>query len=244
MNINGKVVIVTGASSGIGLAAAKLLTEKGARVALVARSREKLEKLSNELPGSIVVIADMSNVSDIKKMIGTVLKEFKRIDILINNAGQGYDVPVEKIELDIFQKLMNLNLIGPLVAMQQVIPAMRKQGGGAIVNISSGTALMQLPNMAAYSSLKRALVGISLTANEELVNDHISVSVVYPYITDTDFEKNTIKSSQGTDFNQEGGPPFPMDAPEFVAEKILEAVQTGSPEVFVHDWMNPANRKD
>ena len=79
--------------------------------------------------------------------------------------------------------------------MQQVIPIMRKQGGGTIINISSGTALMYLPNNGAYSSLKRALASISLTAREELKKDNIIVSVVYPYITLTNFEKNTIKDS-------------------------------------------------
>ena len=195
MNVRDKVVIVTGASSGIGLATAKLLVKQGAKVALVSRSMELLEKLSAELPNSIAIRADMTKIPEIKRMVDQTHEHFGRVDILINNAGQGYDAPVEKTDIDTFHYIFDLDVIGPLVAMQQVIPIMRKQGGGAIINISSGTALMYLPNMSAYSASKRALAGISLTAREELKTDNITVSVVYPYITLTEFEKNTIKAS-------------------------------------------------
>lgn len=239
MKIKDKVIIVTGASSGIGLAAAKLFAGNGAKVALVARSKDKLESIAKSLAGSLVVVTDMSKEEEIRMMIKKIYEYFGRIDVLVNNAGQGYDAMIEKIDTDTFRDVIELDLIGPLVAMQEVIPVMRKQGGGAIVNISSGTALMQLPGMAAYSSLKRALVGLSLTAQEELKEDKITVSVVYPYITDTDFEKNTLREKSAIEeASEEGGPPFPADPPELVAEKILEAAVTGKGEVFAHDWMN------
>ena len=203
MKVKDKIAIVTGASSGIGLATAKLLAQKGAKVVLAARSIDKLQKLSKELPGSVVVQTDMTKKSDIKKMVAETLKKFGRIDILVNNAGRGYDAFVEEIETEKFKDLFQLDLLGPVVAIQEVIPIMRKQKDGAIVNISSGTALMALPGMSAYSSLKRALVGISLTAREELKDDNISVSVIYPYSTATDFEKNTLKSKRIQSQNQE-----------------------------------------
>lgn len=196
MKIKDRVIIVTGASSGIGQATALLLAEKGAKVALVARSQKQLEKIAKELPHSLVVPTDMSKSEDIKKMVKKVRQHYGKIDVLINNAGQGYDAPVENINLDTFYTIFNLDVVGPLVAMQQVIPLMRKQGRGVIINISSGTALMYLPNMGAYSSFKRALGGLSLTAYEELRDDNIHVGVVYPYITKTKFEKNTIKEMQ------------------------------------------------
>lgn len=233
MNIKDKVAIVTGASSGIGEAAAKLFSKNGAKVALVARSKEKLNELSKELFYSFAVVCDMSNEEEVKKMVQTVQKHYGRIDILINNAGQGYDAQIEKINPKIFSEVFDLDVLGPLVAMQCVIPIMKKQGSGAIVNISSGTALMSIPGMAAYSSLKRALVGLSLTAREELKEENISVSVVYPYITNTDFEKNTIKEEEW-----EGGtPPQEADSADHVAKIILEAVEKGEAELFAHDWM-------
>jgi len=119
---------------------------------------------------------------------------------------------------------------------------MRLQGGGAIVNVSSGTALMQLPNMGAYSALKAALAQISLTAKMELQDNNISVSVVYPYITLTDFEKNTIKdpSVQAEEETSEGEEAWAKaDSAEYVAELIVGAIESGKAEVFAHDWMKP-----
>jgi short-subunit dehydrogenase len=235
MDVRDKVVIVTGASSGIGLAAAKLLEKQGAKVALVSRSMELLEKISAELPNSIAIRADMTKIPEIKRMVEQTNEHFGRVDILINNAGQGYDAPAEKTDIGIFHYIFDLDVIGPLVAMQQVIPIMRKQGGGAIINISSGTALMYLPNMSAYSASKRALAGISLTAREELKADNITVSVVYPYITLTDFEKNTIKASSVK--REQGSGPFQADTADYVAQKILDGIESGKAEIFAHDWM-------
>ncbi len=237
MNIKDKVVIVTGASSGIGLATARLLGKKGAKITLVSRSKDKLKNLSRELPDSFVVKTDMSKEKEVKEMVKKVKDHFGRIDILVNNAGQGYDASVQEINTTIFRDLIELDLIGPLVATQQVIPIMKKQGEGTIVNISSGAALMYLPNMSAYSSLKRALVGISLTAREELKEDNICVSVVYPYITLTNFEKNTIKVHKEEMKEGETGGPHPADSAELVAEKIIEGIQNKTPEIFIHDWM-------
>ena len=237
MNVQNRVAIVTGASSGIGLAMSKLLAQRGARVALVSRSKEKLEGISKSLPNSLAIAADMTKEGEIRKMVERTKDHFGCIDILINSAGQGYDAPVEKIDIDTFRHVFALDVVGPLIAMQEVIPVMKSQGGGAIVNISSGTALMYLPNMGAYSSLKRALAAVSLTAREELKDENIVVSVMYPYITLTDFEKNTIKDVPESNEGQEGGPPFPADTAEYVAEKILEGMESGEAEIFAHDWM-------
>jgi len=237
MEIKNKVVIVTGASSGIGLAVSRLLTEQGAKVALVARSKDKLEAISKELPESFVAHADMSEEIEIKKMVEAVKNHFGRIDILINNAGQGYDSLIEKTNIDTFRYIFEFDVLGPIIAMKEVIPIMRKQGEGMIVNISSATALMYLPNMGAYSSMKRALANISLTAREELKEDKIVVSVVYPYITLTDFEKNTIRNTEDGGWEQDGEPPFPPDSAEYVAEKIIEGIISEEAEIFIHDWM-------
>lgn len=237
MNLQDRVVIVTGASSGIGLATAKLLAKKGAKVALVSRSRKKLERLAAELPGSLAVAADMTRVYEIESMVNRTVQHFGRIDVLVNCAGQGYDAPVEKTNVDTFHRIFDLDVVGPLVAMEQVIPIMRKQGGGTIINVSSGTALMYLPYNGAYSALKRALVHISLTAREELNKDNIVVSVVYPYITLTDFEKNTIKDAVPERGEEEGSIPFPADPAEYVAQRILEGIESGEAEIFAHDWM-------
>jgi short-subunit dehydrogenase len=238
MDVQSKVVIVTGASSGIGLATARLLARQGAKLALVSRSKEKLEQLSRELPDSLAVPADMTEIEEVKTMVKRTEEHFGRINVLVNCAGQGYDAPVEKTDVDILHHIFDLDVVGPLVAMKEVIPIMRRQGGGTIINISSGTALMYLPNNGGYSSLKRALAHISLTAREELSNDNIVVSVVYPYMTLTDFEKNTIKDSSLVQAEeQQASIPFPPDTAEYVAQKILDGIISGEAEIFPHDWM-------
>jgi short-subunit dehydrogenase len=240
MDIQSKVVVVTGASSSIGYATAKLLSEKAAKLALVSRSKEKLKQLSKKLSDSVAVPADMTKPEEIKEMIKRTETHFGRIDGLINCAGQGYDAPVERTDLGVFRHIFDLDVVGPLVAMQQVIPVMRRQGGGAIMNVSSGTALMYLPNNGAYSAMKRALVSISLTAREEVKQDGIVVSVVYPYITLTDFERNTIKDPSLPQEEPQDELPFPPDTAEYAAQKIVEGLESGEPEIFAHDWMKNA----
>ncbi|VVB67337.1 L-rhamnose 1-dehydrogenase (NADP(+)) [uncultured archaeon] len=243
MDFQNKVAIVTGASSGIGLAVARLLAQRGAKVALVSRSKEMLERLSREIPNSIAILADMTKITEIKRMVEQTQERLGRVDILINNAGQGYDASVEKTNIDTFHHIFDLDMIGPLVAMQQTIPIMRRQGGGAIINISSATALMYLPNMGAYSASKRALANISLTAREELKKDNIVVSVVYPYITLTNFEKSTIKEPAEESREQAGSAPFPADTAEYVAQKVLEGIESGASEIFAHDWMKKMGKR-
>jgi short-subunit dehydrogenase len=235
--LKGKTAIVTGASSGIGRATAQLLAANGVRVGLVSRSKGILEELSGTLPGSRAFPADMTKIPQIKKMVSSAANYFGRIDILVNNAGQGYDAPVEKTEIGTFRYIYDLNVIGPLVAMQQIIPIMRAQGGGTMMNISSGTALMHLPGMSPYSSSKRALAGISLAARQELQADNIIVSVIYPYITLTNFEKNTIHAVPVPQDQQEPAGRFPADSAEFVADKIAGGIVSGEAEIFSHDWM-------
>lgn len=242
MDIKEKVAIVTGASGGIGLATAKLLSSKGAKLALVARSKDKLEHLAMELPNAISIPADISKVEEVKKMIKQAYDHFGRIDILINNAGRGYDTSVEHTDIEIFHYIFDLDVVGPVAAMKEAVPIMRRQGGGAIVNVSSGTALMYLPDNGPYSGLKRALAHISLTA-EELEKDKIIVSVVYPYITLTDFEKNTIKdvSLQEQPESAEAHEAFSKaDSPEYTARRIVDGIESGEAEIFGHDWMKRA----
>jgi len=239
MDIKNKVIIITGASSGIGAATAKLLAGKGAKVILASRSEDKLKKLSRILPGSLVVPTDMTNKRQIKKLVSETLKHFGRIDILINNAGIGYDASVEKTNPAKVQRVFATNLLGPLAAMQAVVPVMRRQNGGMIVNVSSATTLMYLPFMGIYSGLKRTLNAVSLTARAELAKDKIIVSVIYPYMTLTDFEKNTLTEHERVWDPAAAGRDIPApDPPELVAAKIAQLIDTEAPEMFVHDWMD------
>jgi short-subunit dehydrogenase len=235
--LKGKTAIVTGASSGIGRATAQLLTQNGVKVGLVSRSRELLEALSGTMPGSRAFPTDMTKIPQIKKMVSGVLRHFGTIDILVNNAGQGYEATIEQTEISTFRYIYDLNVIGPLIAMQQAIPVMKEQGGGTIINVSSGTALMNLRGMSPYSSSKRALADISLAAREELSVYGIVVSVIYPYFTVTSFGKNSIRAVPVPDDEMEPSGPYPPDSAEFVARKIAGGIVSGEAEIFSHDWM-------
>jgi short-subunit dehydrogenase len=229
MIVKDKVVIVTGASDGIGAALAKLLSENGAKVVLAARRTDVLKKMASELPGSFAIPTDMRKPDDIANLIKKTVERFGRIDLLVNNAGQAQYGPVEKVDLAGYQSIVELNVYGPLRAMQSVIPQMRKQGGGMILNISSMVSKQYIPNLGSYASTKYALNALSLTARKELEKDKIVVSVFHPRMTATNFGKNATgmrlnEDRASSNFRSE----MPIDKPEAVAAKIL--TQIGSEE--------------
>lgn len=232
MNIRDKVFVVTGASSGIGLAVAQALAAEGAKTALLARTAGALDELAAQLPNSLALPVDVTDFPALRSAIANVHKHFGRVDGLINNAGRSYAASVEEIDPEIFDEIFHLNVLAPIIAMQAVIPVMRAQGEGCIVNVNSGTAFMAIPHYSVYSSSKRALVGFGLTAREELAKDGIVVTQVYPFITATNFGKNRMGISKegapATDYSQ-------GDAPEYVADIILESIREGGAEYFAND---------
>ena len=150
MQIKDRVFIVTGASSGIGLSTAIALSGRGAKAALLARSTDALPKkqMAQQLPGSLPVTVDMTQFDRVREAVGAVHRHYGRVDGLVNNAGRSYAAAVEEIDPALFDEIFHLNVLGPIVAMQTVIPLMRAQGGGSIVNINSGTAFMTVRNTA------------------------------------------------------------------------------------------------
>src|SRR5689334_11705412 len=126
MQIKDRVFIVTGASSGIGLATAVALSGRGAKVALLARSTDALEKLARQLPGSLPVTVDVTQFDRVREAVRVVHAHYGRIDGLVNNAGRSYAASVEEIDATLFDEIFHLNVLGPIVAMQAVIPLMRR----------------------------------------------------------------------------------------------------------------------
>jgi NAD(P)-dependent dehydrogenase (short-subunit alcohol dehydrogenase family) len=235
VQIDGKVVIVTGASGGIGLATALLLGARGAKVVVAARNEQALRSVEAEVPNSLAVRTDLRKAEDIQAMVERTVERFGRVDCLVNNAGQDFNAAVETIAPDDYRSILELNVIGVLEAMQAVIPHMRRQGSGSIVNVSSGTTKMILTGSAGYSSSKAALNYLSLAAREELAPDGITVSVIYPYITDTDLEKNAIGATERSMAGPPSGIP-PADPPEKVAEAILSLIESGDAELSLVPW--------
>ncbi|WP_179232626.1 SDR family NAD(P)-dependent oxidoreductase [Paenibacillus rigui] len=224
MEIQNKVVLITGASSGIGLATVRRFAAAGAKLALVARSADVLHHLAEELQSqgsdAIALPADVSDSKQIQQVIEETMRHFGRLDVVINNAGQTAVGTVADLNPDDFRKILELNVFGPLAAMQAAIPIMREQGGGLIINISSVVSKMHIAGIAAYAATKAALNMLSDTARGELASENIRVITVNPRSTATDFGKNALGVRQQ---RQGFTAPTPADTPEFVAEKILAA---------------------
>ena len=230
MEIKDKVFIVTGASGGIGFALAKLLAKKGAKLVLAARSGDKIRQLAGGLPQALAVPTDMRKPEEIKNLINKTLEKFGRVDVLVNDAGQGMYGPVETINIEQYQQIIELNVYGVLRAMQAVIPLMRKQGGGLILNVSSRVSKNYFPFLAAYSSTKYALNAVSLTARAELEKDRIVVCAFHPKMTATDFNVNAIGERPQWAARPETPERPEVDTPEQVAEKILGQIQSEEAE--------------
>lgn len=194
MDIKGKVVIVTGASSGIGEATARQFGREGARVVLAARRVDRLESLAQEINAmgagaeTLVVQADLSKLEDIKKMIGETLERFSRIDVLVNNAGFGRLNWLERLDpLKDIQAQFDVNVMGVIQSTRQALPVMIKQRSGHIINMCSMAGLVATPTYSVYAACKHAVHGFSEALRREVKPWGIEVSMIYPGGVVTEF---------------------------------------------------------
>ncbi len=194
MDIRNKVVVVTGASKGIGAATARAFVKAGARVALAARSKDLLDKLAAELgiACTLSVRADVTRRDEVEALMGEAVGRFGRIDILVNNAGAGLAGNIATLNPQSLRNDFELNLLGPINAIQAVVPHMQRSGDGLIINISSMVTKLPLPVIGGYRATKMALDAVSDSARIELAPLNIRVVTVYPGLTDTEFSQNTI----------------------------------------------------
>ena len=230
MEIEGTVCIITGASSGIGAATARLFASRGAKVVLAARRIERLESLKEELPESIAVRTDVSNQLDVQRLVERTRDTFGVLNVVVNNAGQGLHVPLEQVRADDLRAVFELNVVAPLTLMQSALPLMRLSGGGAIINVSSATSLVAVPGLGGYAATKAALNMLSRTARAEWSDDKIVVSSVYPSVTATEFHQR-LRAGHIVAGAWSEAP----DPPELAAAAILFAVQHGDEHVLVAD---------
>lgn len=224
MDIDNAVVVVTGASSGIGEATARAAAERGARLVLAARREERISALAEDLGRAVAVRCDVTDPAQVRTLVRSAVEAFGRIDVVVNNAGQGLQVPVEQLALDDFRAVLELNLIAPLSVMQAVIPVMRAQGSGSIVNVSSGTTLADAPGTGGYVASKIALERLTAIARAELAGTGITVSTIIPFATSTEFVTSLRAGRSAAEAGLAG---VDFDPPERVAEAILDLVRTG-----------------
>ena len=180
-SLAGKVAIVTGASSGIGEAAARLLAQQGCKLTLAARSRDKLETLAAELPAeTLVVRADMTQAADISAMVERTLERFGRVDILLANAGIWIRGQFAEGDLDVYSTLLKINVDGVLRCAHAVIPQMKKQGKGDIIVTSSISGHHDLHGEPVYSASKNAVQTFVHTVRRQLAPAGIRVMSLAP----------------------------------------------------------------
>lgn len=189
--LDGQVVIVTGASAGIGEATARMLATGGASVVLVARRQERLDQLKKEIEQTgapaLAIAADVTSPEDRERIVQSTMSRFGRIDGLVNNAGYGQRGPIEMVPIEAIRRNFETNLFSLIALTQLVIPIMRNQGGGRIVNVSSVAGRIARPLSSVYDSTKHALEAISDGLRGELAPFGIKVIIIEPGFITTEF---------------------------------------------------------
>ena len=228
MEIKGKVVVVTGASSGIGESTARQFGREGAKVVLTARRLDRLEALAQEIHDmktgaeTLVVQADLSKLEDIVSLITQTMNTFGRIDVLVNNAGFGRLNWLEKLdpEKDI-EAQFDVNVLGVVQTTRQALPVMIKQHAGHIINMCSMAGLVATPTYTIYAACKHAVHGFSEALRREVKPWGIDVSMIYPGGVATEFAHNAgIKRK-----TQATTPKFLLLSAEDVGRAVLQLVR-------------------
>jgi len=192
-------VVVTGASMGIGEAISKAFAAEGANVVMLSRDTARAEATRERLgfpERTVALSCDVRHAEEIDRVLALTLHHFKRIDVWINNAGHGLLDSISEMEMAACHDMFETNLFGAVSAMQAVIPVMRQQGGGTIINISSVAGHIPLPFHAAYSATKFALNALGKAARVELKKDGIHVLTVCPGYVRTAFGENAVRGSE------------------------------------------------
>jgi short-subunit dehydrogenase len=224
--VHNKVIVLTGASSGVGAVTARLLSEKGAIVVLAARSLEKLNQVAVGLASEHAVYSlDVTNEQEVHRAMTAIYERYGRIDVLINNAGFGEFVTFSETKLSQFQEMMDVNYLGAVRCCQAAFPYMREAGAGHIVNVASIAGKLATTKSTAYSASKHALLGFTNALRQDCKGTGIQVSAVNPGPIDTPFFDRA--DPEGTYVRNLGS--F-MLKPEQVGQAIVRVIERGTPE--------------
>lgn len=225
-SIEGKVVAITGASSGIGEATSLLLAQRGARVVLGARGWDRLEALAGRIAGdggSVAhAVTDVKQREDVARLVALARERFGRLDVLVSNAGIGPVAPLDDLRVEEWEDTIDVNVKGVLYGIAAALPVFRAQGSGHFVNVASTAAHRIVPNMAVYAGAKTAVRVISEGLRQE-AGDKLRVTVISPGFTRTNLTVSIAREDLRTQIAQS------MDKmaipPEAVARAIAFAIE-------------------
>jgi NADP-dependent 3-hydroxy acid dehydrogenase YdfG len=224
-----RVMLVTGASDGVGAAVAKMAAAQGFSVALVARREEALQAVAAECPGSLPIVADVTKRPDVERAVRAAIEHFGGLDVLVNNVGRGIAAQPSAVTEEDIDEMMSINVKSSLFGMQAVLPHFKERDRGHIINVSS--RLGRIPSVlprSAYNWSKHFLNGLTANFRDEVAATHpgIAVSLVSPGLIYTDFGQHALYD--GNDMRvQPGG-----QSKEEVASVIMQVVQTRQRDVF------------
>jgi dehydrogenase/reductase SDR family member 7B len=240
MRLAGKVAVVTGSSAGIGEAIARLFAREGAHLVLLARDAARVEAARQRIghpENSLAVPCDVAKRGEIDRALILALDRFKRIDIWVNNAGHGMRDFIASMDIHACRDLFDTNVFGVVNGMQAVIPIMKRQNSGAIINISSVAGHIPVPAGAAYSASKFAVNALGKAARIELHQWNINVLTVCPGFVESDFSANRVTGEQHKNAT-------PRNVRRISADRVARAVLSGylrnKREVIVPWTMIPA----
>ena len=233
MDVSGRVAVITGASSGIGLAIARHLARAGAAVVLGARRRERLDGAVRDIrtAGGRAESLDMDVTieEDVARLVARAREAFGRVDVMVCNAGFGYYGTVEQTPPDLMRRMMDVNFMGTFLGARAVLPLFRAQAAGHLIVISSIVGRRGIAHMSGYSATKAAQAGFVESLRSEFAGTAIHVSVVYPVSTETEF-----RHAMQRDFGHSVSGLGPKQSVDDVATAVVECVRRPRPEVYPH----------
>jgi short-subunit dehydrogenase len=238
--LNSRVVAITGGSRGLGLAMARAFLRRGAKVALLARDPEALERARQLLAGSGTVFVRPCDVRDeqqVNEAIRDIRQELGEVDVLVNNAGTITVGPMDTMTADEYREALDVFFWGPLHATLAVLPEMRKRQSGRIINISSIGGKISIPHLLPYSIGKFALAGLSEGLRAELLKDNVYVTTIYPGLMRTGSPRNAeFKGKHRAEYTwfllSDSTPGFSVNA-DRAARQIVKACEYGKTELIL-----------
>jgi short-subunit dehydrogenase len=219
VRVKGKVVLITGASSGIGEATALEFARRKARLALAARRLDRLQAVADRCrqlgsPEVTVRRTDIGQPREARALVAATMRDFERIDVLVNNAGAGWTGRLHEMPEAQVRSLVDTNLLGMVWTLQSVLPGMLAARSGVVINVASVVGLRPLPYAALYSATKHAVIGLSHALRGELSGMGVKICVVYPAATATEFHEKAGEMATG-----------PVYSAEWVARIILRTTR-------------------